>query len=278
MTKPVINAKKAVRYFAFFLIPILVLLSIQIFVSAGESDEILKNMSESRNYITLDEEKINLDDINLAGDIILDKTGTASYYAHRFHNRRTANGERYNMHELTAAHKTLPFGTILRITNLKNDKKVLVRINDRGPYVGKRIIDLSLASAKAIEGKGLPAVRMEGFIAEENFAGRIMKSEKFDSTETYFFGYSYDKDLICVPSSALVFADTDDEFEQIVNKYNDFLAENPDKHAFISVRTDIPNRRESSKSDYRYHVAVLTDNISVPDRGLLASKNEDNDN
>ncbi len=89
--------------------------------------------------------------------------GNASYYAEEFHGRKTASGEIYNMNEYTAAHRTLPFGTVCRITNLKNQKSVLVRINDRGPFVADRIIDLSKAAAKAIDGihEGIINVKIE---------------------------------------------------------------------------------------------------------------------
>lgn len=90
-------------------------------------------------------------------------TGTASYYADKFHGRKTANGETFNMNDLTAAHKTLPFGTIVKITNLKNDKSVKLRINDRGPFVKDRIIDVSLAAAKELDmlGTGTAEVRID---------------------------------------------------------------------------------------------------------------------
>ena len=76
--------------------------------------------------------------------------GYSSYYADKFHGRKTANGEIFNMHDYTAAHKNLPFGTILLVTNLENGKNVKVRVNDRGPYVAGRILDLSLQAAKDI--------------------------------------------------------------------------------------------------------------------------------
>ncbi len=78
-------------------------------------------------------------------------TGTASYYADKFHGRKTANGEVYDMHGFTAAHKTLPFGTIVDVTNLANNKKIRLRITDRGPFVGDRIIDVTLAAAKELD-------------------------------------------------------------------------------------------------------------------------------
>jgi rare lipoprotein A len=73
--------------------------------------------------------------------------GLASYYGDEFHGRKTASGETYNKWDLTCAHKKFEFGTKLRVTNLKNKKSVIVRVNDRGPFVKNRIIDLSYAAA-----------------------------------------------------------------------------------------------------------------------------------
>lgn len=89
--------------------------------------------------------------------------GYASWYGEPYHGRRAAGGEIYNMYEFTAAHRTLPFDTNLRVTNLENGKATEVRINDRGPFVENRIIDLSLAAARAIDmvGPGVARVRLE---------------------------------------------------------------------------------------------------------------------
>ncbi len=78
-------------------------------------------------------------------------TGMASWYGPGFNGNRTANGERYNMNGISAAHKTLPFGTVVRVTNLNNGRSVDVRINDRGPFVKNRVIDLSKGAAKKID-------------------------------------------------------------------------------------------------------------------------------
>jgi rare lipoprotein A (peptidoglycan hydrolase) len=84
------------------------------------------------------------------GTAYFKQRGKASWYGPGFAGRKTANGERFNPNQLTAAHKKLPFNTTLRVTNLDNGKSVIVRINDRGPFVGSRIIDLSKAAAKKI--------------------------------------------------------------------------------------------------------------------------------
>jgi len=78
--------------------------------------------------------------------------GIASWYGPYFHKRLTANGERFNQYEFTAAHKTLEFGTVLRVTNLANGRSVIVRINDRGPYIGERSLDLSYQAALCLDG------------------------------------------------------------------------------------------------------------------------------
>lgn len=76
--------------------------------------------------------------------------GTASWYGPGFHGKKTSSGEKYDMHEFTAAHNVLPHNTVVRVTNLSNHREVVVRINDRGPFVGDRVIDLSLSAARAI--------------------------------------------------------------------------------------------------------------------------------
>lgn len=89
-------------------------------------------------------------------------TGIASWYGSYFHGRRTSNGERYDMYADTAAHKTLPMNTMLLVKNLENGREMVVRINDRGPFVRGRIVDLSYASAKklGIIRKGTAKVRI----------------------------------------------------------------------------------------------------------------------
>jgi len=89
------------------------------------------------------------------------ETGEASFYGKEFNGRPTASGERFDMHALTAAHRTLPFGTRVRVTNLANGKSVIVRINDRGPHVRARIIDLSYGAARAIGISGAARVTLE---------------------------------------------------------------------------------------------------------------------
>ncbi|MGE6793323.1 septal ring lytic transglycosylase RlpA family protein [Pseudomonas guineae] len=89
--------------------------------------------------------------------------GQASYYGARHHGNKTASGERFDQHALTAAHRSLPFGSRAQVTNLRNDRSVVVRINDRGPYAKKRIIDLSHRAAEELGmlRDGVAPVRVE---------------------------------------------------------------------------------------------------------------------
>lgn len=97
----------------------------------------------------------------------------ASWYGVPFNGRRTSNGEIYDMHQFTAAHRTLPFGSMVRVTNLQNGKQTEVRINDRGPFVANRIIDLSQSAAQALGmiGTGTARVKLEVVAAGPNPSG-----------------------------------------------------------------------------------------------------------
>ena len=128
--------------------------------------------------------------------------GLASWYGEPYHGRPTASGPRYDMNEMTAAHRTLPFGTLVRVTNLDNGKHATVLINDRGPFVAGRIIDLSRAGAEAIEsvGPGVVPVRLEvvkqgdGMLSDpcwEVQVGAFAKEENAGRARTNLEGKGY---------------------------------------------------------------------------------------
>jgi rare lipoprotein A len=102
---------------------------------------------------------------DVTGDKFMVAEGRASYYANKFHGRRTASGEHFDKHDYTAAHRSLPFGTKVKVTNLANGRNVVVRINDRGPFKKSRIIDISPAAAKdiGIVSSGIGNVRIEAY-------------------------------------------------------------------------------------------------------------------
>ena len=107
------------------------------------------------------------------------QTGMASFYGHEFKGQRTANGERFDPNQLTAAHRTLPFGTRVKVTNLDNGRHVVVRINDRGPYAKGRVLDLSRAAARKLgfEQDGTALVRLQILKRPPGDSGRMADDE-----------------------------------------------------------------------------------------------------
>ncbi|CAM2067136.1 putative endolytic peptidoglycan transglycosylase RlpA [Sulfidibacter corallicola] len=101
------------------------------------------------------------------GDLL--QKGTASWYGKPYHGRKTSNGETYNMHDLTAAHKTIPFGTVVKVINRDNDRWVYVRINDRGPFVRGRVIDLSHGAASKIGLIGTGTAPVKIYLANRHY-------------------------------------------------------------------------------------------------------------
>ena len=129
------------------------------------------------------------------------QVGEASWYGPGFQGRKTANGERFNTHEMTAAHKTLPFNTLIKVTNLHNEATVVVRINDRGPFIRGRIIDLSKAAKEEIGMGGLAQVRLEVYDPEaeeqieqeqENLAPVNLFDQVFPATSKIFVEWEGD--------------------------------------------------------------------------------------
>lgn len=122
-------------------------------------------------------------------EVTFHKEGTASWYGPGFHGRLTANGEIYDQYEYTAAHKKLPFGTILRVTNPRNGRKTLARVNDRGPYIGDRIIDLSETVAQELD-VALGKVTIEAFLPVARKRLKHLPSQPLSDTVLMSFNRS----------------------------------------------------------------------------------------
>ena len=121
-------------------------------------------------------------------DYVYKSSAVASYYADKFHGRKTSNGEIFNMYALTAAHKTLPFNTKVKVTNLSNGKSVIVRINDRGPFVKGREIDLSKAAASKLDMIKSGTAKVKLTIISSDSSGSTKQAEKWktaDKTKTW---------------------------------------------------------------------------------------------
>lgn len=124
----------------------IILLVTSMLLSCSPSRRFAGSSSEGSNGIVEDDEKVMV--------------GYATYYGPGFHGKKTASGEIFDMYEMTCAHRTLPFGTRLRVTNLSNRKSIEVRVNDRGPFVEGRILDLSYGAAQRIGLDGKELVRI----------------------------------------------------------------------------------------------------------------------
>lgn len=115
----------------------------------------------------------------LAGDAPYSQQGVASWYGRKFHGHRTASGERYDMYKMTAAHPTLPIPSYVRVTNLDTGRHVIVRINDRGPFLGGRLIDVSYTAALKLGmlNKGRQHVRVDRILASDNDRAATLRRE-----------------------------------------------------------------------------------------------------
>ena len=131
-----------------------VLLISSLFILSACSQSQSSNNSNSSNNNFLQKNNRS----NIPAQIQGHEKGKASFYADKYQGRQTANGERFNQNARTAAHKTLKFGTWVKVTNLQNGRNVIVRINDRGPFIKGRIIDLSKSSFNAIANERLGVV------------------------------------------------------------------------------------------------------------------------
>ena len=132
----------------------------KIFKDFGKDGSTIVPVSEKRFSNQVDGDTIKKDTLSIENEKMVDEimertadnisTGVVSWYGGKFHGRKTASGEKYDKHELTAAHKSLPFGTKVKVTNIRNGKSVVVEINDRGPYAKSRVLDLSQAAFSEI--------------------------------------------------------------------------------------------------------------------------------
>ena len=153
--------KKAIIIFIGLILTFFISLPIE-----GNNKKLADDLKQTENKIKTTEDRDDVYDEEIKEELAnysYFQTGNASFYGGKWHGRKTANGEIFDTYKLTAAHKTLPFGTRVRVTNLSNGKSVIVRINNRGPYSKGRVIDLSQAAFSKIENmsKGVTKVKLE---------------------------------------------------------------------------------------------------------------------
>ena len=176
------------------------------------------------------------------------KSGIGSYYSNRFHNRRTASGLVYDKLSYTAAHKELPFGSVVRVKNSNNNKTTFVLITDRGPFSNGRVIDLSYASAKQIDGLGLPKIEIDGFNPEA--------FQNDDLPDNFYFAYSTTKPLLCIPLLHPLLIDSTTDFDNIIEKYFKLSGERQESNFYIFI--PVKDFFESFYSDSRkYYLGMM---------------------
>lgn len=169
--------------------------------------------------------------------------GIASWYGKKFHGKRTSNSEIYDMNKLTAAHKRLPFNTLVEVENLENNKRVIVRINDRGPFVKNRIIDLSFKAAKRID------IDKTG-TAPVNI--RIIKSaDIIKNNEIYTYSPNY-----CIQAGAFTIKSNADE---ILNKLRSILPELKFSTRFLNGFYKVVSLKIQLRSKAENYKKVLDD-------------------
>lgn len=197
-----------------------VLITVSVFVKAEDNEYNNSLINNQENYSSVSY-------LNYS-KAVFEQIGIASYYGKKFHNRKTASGERFNMYDLTAAHKKLPFGTIVRVTNEENGNVTFVRINDRGPFTKGRILDLSQYAAQEINGIGIPKVKIEGF--DKNFL-----DDNSDILRDSYLAYSLNLPLEIIESRYLNFVDSTNEFKDIVQLYYDYSLVDKETNWYICV-------------------------------------------
>jgi rare lipoprotein A len=164
------------------------------------------------------------------------------------------------MNSMTAAHRSLPFGSIVRIKNRDNGKSMLVRINDRGPFVKSRVIDLSLAAAKETQSLGQCRISIEGLDAEKIL---VSKSDPSNS----LFCYSTEKPLICKDKYSMEILDSTSNFDDVYDMYKSYMAAKPDKDVYIAVTGNY----YSDGGEGKFYIAVkMYDVRDMFDRDKLA--------
>lgn len=213
----------------------------RVLLFASPSNSILETKTKFSNPI---EELKNFD---ISEFFYFTQEGGSSWYGRRFHMRRTSSGEPFDMNRFSVAHRFLPFGTIVRITNLANGSKVLARVTDRGPFVKKRIIDFSFKTAKELGALGNPKVKIEALIPNQF---------KFDLKGHYFFGYSFDLLLVCLPKDKFNILAKFSNFDEAVDFYSKFVQNFPSMFVYLLVPANTPNEYYTL-STREYYIGYL---------------------
>ncbi len=190
---------------------------------------------------------IEYEEINRCAGLLYSESGIASFYARKFHGRKTANGERFHKGKMTIAHKTLPFGSIVQVRETETDSVLLVRVNDRGPFISGRIIDLSQEAAERIHLEGLTDVEIKTIIPDEYHLPVNVE---------YLFAFSYEIDPMCVERGDMTILEEVYSFEEALVVYDTYTHESR-RDFYICIESSQYNKRETENDNFIYYICKI---------------------
>lgn len=189
--------------------------------------------------------------------IYFEQRGKSSWYHNRFHNRKTSNGERYQKEKFTAAHKTLPFGTVVKVSNPKNHKAVFVRVNDRGPFSKRKIIDLSKSAAKSLGAFSNPQVLVQAVLPEKMFDCQ-------EEAANYFITFSYEEKPKCSLAKNFTILLEYDDFDDAVEEFAKICKYNKSHRTYLLTTPHIdPDFHDDEKNTGKYYIGYKTSSLNM---------------
>lgn len=195
-----------------------------------------------------------------------EQKGRCSWYHNMFHMKETSNGELYNKFKHTAAHRSLPFGSVVKITNTLNNQVTFVRINDRGPFIRSKIIDLSKLAASSIDGLGNPYVKIQTLLSQKCFTTK-------EDASKYFLVYSYDSDPICLPASQFSILSKCSNFENAVEEFAKINKYHKEFDCYLLITPTVAdNPVDYAGDDGQYYIGCKRKDIAVSYSDLLLNK------
>jgi len=231
----------------------LILYILIIYLTLGAKSQETEFILRSQTYFDFVESDtttapIIYEEINECPGRLFKQSGIASYYANRFHGRKTSSGELFNQNKLTAAHLDLPFGTIIKVVNLSNNRFTFARVNDRGPFVPPRVIDLSRAAAQEIGLTGLSDVEVSGLSVSMNILPVNIE---------YFLAYSFAQDPMCIAKDLLDIKEVCSDFDDAVEHFEEYIETYTTDDFFLCLPADIFFPAFWRKSDADFYVCRI---------------------
>jgi rare lipoprotein A len=207
-----------------------------------QSESYLEYMNDSLG------KPIIYEDINDCPGLLYHEYGTASFYARKFHGRKTANGELFDKRKMTIAHKTLPFGSIVQVRKIGSDTALLVRVNDRGPFINGRIIDLSPHAADKLGIEGL---------ADVDILTLTPQSDSLPVNIDYFFAFSYMHNPMCIDFEAFTVLESSTDFDAALEILDGYISEFGERDYYLCIPATGYDRRKTREDVFTYHICKI---------------------